>query len=162
MVPSDTGTTPVAKAERQAVLEENGSRFASRDIWLGLAGKLDEAELEVEGLGLLLLSEINGDVRAEIMTDQSAVLLSDDKVKKINRRAYERTLLQAGVVDPASPKGARLPMFKLADMDQVMKIGGAKIGAVIDKIEELSLLGRYMPSAEGKAASNGTQTSAGD
>jgi hypothetical protein len=78
---------------------------------------------------------------------------------KLDRRAYERRLLLHGVLDPASPEGNRLPLLQPADIDRVFKIGGAKIGVVIDTIERLSMLGRYAVSAEGN--SNGTQSSAG-
>lgn len=142
------------------------SRFASRDDFLAAAGRLSEEEVDVPGLGLLLLGEIGADVRADITTDQSAVLLTPEKdekgnvnVRKLDRRSYERRLLLHGVLDPGSPEGNRLALLQPGDIDRVFKIGGAKIGVVIDTIERLSMLGRYAASAEGN--SNGTPSSAG-
>ncbi len=134
--------------------------YASREDWLAAAGHLAEERRHVDGLGWLLLGEIGADVRADITTEQSAVLLApEDKPRKLDRRAYERRLLLHGVLDPDSPEGARLPLLQPGDIDRVFKIGGAKIGTVIDTIERLSLLGRYAQSAEGN--SNGTPSSAG-
>ena len=115
----------------------------------------------MEGIGLLLLSEIDGVTRASIMTEQSAVALSEDKIKKINRQQYEQILLVGGVVDPMSPPEARKPMFSPADAALLMKVGGSKIGRVVDVIERLSLLGQYAPRAEGNspATQNGAGTS---
>ncbi len=126
--------------------------FASRDDWLAAAGKLKEAELEVEGIGRLLLSEISGAARAAIVSAQSAGLLAD--AKRIDAVAYQRALLSAGVVDPSSPKEARTPLFGRGDIDRVMGIGGAKIAQIVDKIEELSALGGY----QGRAEENSTAT----
>ena len=144
----------------------SGPVFASREDWLAAAGRLAEETVDVPGLGLLLLGEIGADVRADITTDQSAVLLIPDKdekgvanVRKLDRRAYERRLLLHGVLDPGSPEGARLPLLQPGDIDRVFKIGGAKIGTVVDVIERLSMLGRYAVSAEGN--SNGTRSSDG-
>ena len=161
MNPSETAAKPTSKTADhpdEAVVAE--APFASRDDWLAAAGRLAEERKYVEGLGWLLLGEIGADVRADITTEQSAVLLTpEDKPRKLDRRAYERRLLLHGVLDPASPKGNRLPLLQPGDIDRVFKIGGAKIGAVIDTIERLSLLGRYAQSAEGN--SNGTPSSAG-
>lgn len=134
-----------------AVADEVTKKFVSRDSWLNLAGVLKEEEHNVEGLGLLLLSEITGDVRADIVAAQSVGLLADQK--KIDAKTYQRTLIQNGVVDPESPKGARSPMFRPGDMDSVMKLGGSKIAEIIDVIERLSSLGQYSGVAEGNSDS---------
>jgi hypothetical protein len=167
MNPPENATKSPAKMEVESLEFEPDPRdmpapprFASREDWLAAAGHLAEEERHVDGLGWLLLGEIGADVRADITTDQSAVLLAPEgEVRKLDRRAYERRLLLHGVLDPASPEGNRLPLLQPADIDRVFKIGGAKIGVVIDTIERLSMLGRYMQSAEGN--SNGTQSSAG-
>ena len=134
-------------------------KFASRDDWLNLAGVLKEEEHNVEGLGTLLLSEVTGAVRAEIMATQSEGLLADKK--KVDAASYQRTLLQHGVVDPSSPAGDRKPLFRPGDMERVMRIGGAKIAEVVDHIERLSGLGVYTGEAEknSEASQNGATTS---
>lgn len=134
---------------------ENG--FVSRESWLAQAGKLREAEHTVEGLGKLLLSELTGGARAAIQTNQSTGLLAD--LKRIDVSAYQRALLLQGVMDPSSPVGDRKPLFSAGDMDAVMKVGGAKIESVIDKLEELSGLGKSQASAEGNSPA--TPSSAG-
>lgn len=133
--------------------------FASRDEWLNLVGHLKEEEHTIEGLGKLLLSEIAGDVRADIVAAQSVGLLADKK--SIDAKAYQRTLLQNGVVDSTSPVGARTSLFRPGDMDRVMKLGGGKIAEVIDHIERLSGLGQYSGVAEGNSetSQNGASTS---
>lgn len=134
-------------------------KFASREDWLNAVGVLKEEELKVEGLGLLIVSEITGEARADIVGHQSVGLLAEHK--KIDAKTYQRQLIQAGVVDPASPKGDRKPMFRPGDMDQVMKIGGGKIAEIVDAIERLSALGNYGAATEGNSDStqNGASTS---
>jgi hypothetical protein len=147
--------SPVKSAEAVAP----GTKFVSRDEWLNLAGHLREEEHTVDGLGTLLLSEIAGDVRADIVAAQSVGLLADQK--KIDAKAYQRTLLQHGVVDPNSPPGARTSLFRPGDIDRAMKLGGGKIAEVIDHIENLSGLGQYAGAAEGNSETsrNGDSTS---
>ncbi len=164
--PETTTKIPAPTLEVDPLPAKEKSRFASRDDFLAAAGRFSEEEVAVPGLGLLLLGEIGADVRADITTDQSAVLLIPDKdekgvanVRKLDRRSYERRLLLHGVLDPSSPEGNRLPLLQPSDIDRVFKIGGAKIGTVVDVIERLSMLGRYSTSAEGN--SNGTPSSAG-
>lgn len=142
-----------------AEVEAAEKKYVSRDEWLNLAGHLKEEEHTVEGLGTLLLSEIAGDVRADIVAAQSVGLLADQK--KIDAKAYQRTLLQHGVVDPSSPQGARTSLFRPGDMDRVMKLGGGKIAEIVDKIEKLSGLGQYAGAAEGNSETslNGDSTS---
>ena len=149
-------STPDTKAP-----EAKAPVFATRDNWLTSAGKLNEEEKNIEGIGLMLLSEIGADVRAEILTEQQSVaLFAEGAAKKLDRKWYEKKILLAGVLDPTSPEGARLPLFKPGDMDTVMRNGGAKIAEVVDSIEKLSLMGRYVQSAEGN--SNGATNSGGN
>ncbi len=122
--------------------------FASREDWFGAAGKLAEEFVHVEGIGKLLLSEVTGEVRADIMSDQSAVLLTEGPNKKLDQKSYHKKLLLAGVVEPSSPPESRLPFFRPGDVDRAMKVGGAKIAKVIDVIERLSGLGQYAGLAE--------------
>lgn len=154
-------TNTDAKPTATEVAEAPAKKYLSREDWIGNAGKFNEEEKEVPGLGLMILSEIGADVRADILTEQQSVaLFAEGAAKKLNRRSYEKTLLQAGVRDPLSPPGARLPLFKAGDMDTVMQIGGSKIGEVVDTIERLSLMGRHTVSAEGN--SNGATNSGGN
>lgn len=146
-----------AKVATTPSAEEVVKKFLSRDEWLNQAGVLKEEEKYVDGFGWLLLSEITGDARADIVGRQSVGLLADQR--KVDAKDYQRSLILAGVVDPTSPKGDRKPMFRPADMDRVMKIGGQKIADVVDAIEHLSALGAYQGSAEGNSES--TQNGAG-
>ncbi len=168
MTPSDTAARSAAKAESLPADDpgpvgekgEIGVSFLSRELLLASAGKLNEETHTVEGLGTLLLGEIGADIRAEILTEQQSVaLFAEGAAKKLDRKWYEKKILLAGVLDPASPEGARLPLLKPGDMDAVMRIGGAKIAEVVDVIERLSLMGRHIASAEGN--SNGAANSAG-
>lgn len=143
--------SPVAEAPNKAVDKEEGKKFLSREDWLNQAGLLAEEEHYVEGLGWLLLSEISGDARADIVGRQSVGLLAESR--RIDAKDYQRSLLLAGVVDPGSPKGDRRPMFRPGDMDKVMRVGGAKIADVVDAIERLSALGGYQGAAEGNSDS---------
>jgi hypothetical protein len=153
MSPANQTETPIE------VTTPTEKKFASREDWLNNVGVLKEKEVEIEGLGLLLLSEITGEARAEIVGWQSVGLLADQK--KIDAKMYQRQLIQAGVVDPSSPPGDRKPMFRPGDMDRVMKIGGGKIAEIVEEIEKLSALGAYAGAAEGNSDStqNGASTS---
>lgn len=139
--------------------EEIVKKFLSRDEWLNQAGVLKEEEKFVDGLGWLLLSEVTGDARADIVGRQSVGLLAENR--RIDAKDYQRSLILAGVVDPNSQKGDRKPMFRPADMDRVMRVGGGKIAEVVDAIEALSALGAYQGGAEGnsEATPNGAGTS---
>ena len=140
--------TPLA-AKTEIMEPPVKSRFLSREDLLGAANHLKEEEKKIEGLGTLLLSEITGDVRAELIGQQATGMMAD--TKKFDRKGYERTLIQAGVLDPTSAPGARTTLFRLGDMDRVMKIGGAKIADIVDVIERLSSLGQYSGAAEGNS-----------
>ncbi len=127
---------------------QNG--FVTRDAWLAQAGKFKERTIHVDGLGEVLLMEISGAARAAIQSQQSAGLLSD--VKRVDAAAYQRALILAGVADPASPEGARRPLFTAGDMDRVMGVGASKIEVIVTALEELSGLGaEAVKSAEGNS-----------
>lgn len=134
-------------ASKSAVVAEP----VTRDIWLNAGQKLDEEWLDIEGLGKVLVSEVTAKARAEIMTIQSTSLLTEVG-KSVDHLGNQKTLLLAGVLDPASPEGARRPLFHKDDIDKVMEIGASKVAAIIDAIERLSKLGRYTASAEGNSA----------
>lgn len=117
--------------------QDNG--YVSRDGWLAQSGKFKEEEIEVDGLGKVLLMEISGTVRAQIQSQQSRGLLAD--ARSVDAVSYQRALLLAGVADPKSPEDARTPLFQKGDMDRVMGIGGGKIQQIVDVLEKLSGLG---------------------
>ena len=130
------------------------TKFASREDWFAAAGKLNEEAVTVEGIGELLCSEVSAEVRADIMSDQSAVLLTEGPNKKLDQKSYHKKLLLAGVVDPLSDPESRKPFFAPGDADKAMKIGGAKVAKVIDVIERLSGLGQYAGLAEKNSGSS--------
>jgi hypothetical protein len=142
---------PPAPAAPAAPPPAAAPEFVGRDQWLGAGSKLAEDVVAVEGLGKVLVSEITAKVRAEIMTIQSSGLLTEVG-KSIDHLRHQKTLLLAGVIDPASPEGGRTPLFKEGDIDQVMQLGASKVEQIIDAIERLSKLGRYATSAEGNSA----------
>lgn len=159
MSSSETVTKPKVTAP-EPIEADVASPFASREDWLAAAGHLSEEIVDVPGLGKLLLGEVSGDVRADIAADQAAIVLAPEgEPRRYDVRSYQRRLLLHGVLDPESPRDARLPLLQPADIDRVMKIGGSKIATVVSTIERLSMLGQYAASAEGN--SNGTPSSAG-
>ncbi len=161
MSPASTKTPPAAETDlEQPVPVANG--FASRAQILDAAGSFAEEEHDLEGVGKLLLSEISGAARANILGQMATAIEGNKLTDPSWTTKYQKTLLQHGVVDPASPAGARVPLFKDGDMDRLMQLGGAKIQDVVDAVERLSRMGRYQESAEGNSAAatqNGASTS---
>lgn len=149
--PDEPKTPPAPKSDPAPA--SAAPEFVGREQWLGAGSKLAEDVVEVEGLGKVLVSEITAKVRAEIMTIQSSGLLTDVG-KSIDHLRHQKTLLLAGVVDPSSPEGARVPLFKEGDIDAVMQLGASKVEKIIDAIERLSKLGRHATSAEGNSATS--------
>lgn len=149
--------TPAKPDEQQT---EVIKRFLTREDILSAANKLKEEETQIEGLGTLLLSEITGSVRADLIAQQATGMMADQK--KFDRQSYERTLIQAGVMDPSSPPGGRTTLFRMGDMDRVMKLGASKIETIVTTIERLSSMGESAGVAEGNSATsrNGGGTSA--
>lgn len=146
-----TATKPSTPPAPAAVPAKEGSEFVGREAWLSAGSNLAEAVVEVEGLGKVIVREVTARIRAELMTMQSKGLIAEVG-KMIDHLAAQKLLLEHGVVDPASPQGARQPLFKAGDIDQVMSLGASKVEKIIDKIEELSRLGKYQTSAEGNSA----------
>jgi hypothetical protein len=151
--------TTEAPVKQQEIPVDNGPVYLTRDAMLSAANKLKEETKNVEGLGTLLLSEITAETRADLIGQQATGMMAD--TKKFDRKGYERTLIQAGVMDPQSPPGGRSTLFRPGDMDRVMRIGGGKIAEIIDTIERLSSLGQYSGAAEGNSETtpNGAGTS---
>lgn len=144
-----------APARKPAASKSAPAEPVTRDLWLSAGQNLAEEWLEIEGLGKVLVSEITAKARAEIMTLQSSGLLTEVG-KSVDHLANQTTLLLKGVMDPASPEGARQPLFRADDVDEVMQIGASKIAVIIDAIERLSKLGRYTASAEGNSVTSPT------
>ena len=139
----------MALSDSEPTLDVAGAakKYATRDDFLGAAGNLAEEELDVDGVGTLILSEITGADRAKII-GKSAQAMNDGA---LDLAAYQGSLLLAGVVDPSSPKGARNPLLKEADLGRIMKLGAAKVQEIVDVIERLSLMGRFSGVAEGNS-----------
>ena len=127
----------------------SGNGFASRTDILDAAGRFAEEEHDLEGVGKLLLSEISGAARAKILGQMATAIEGNKLADPTWTTKYQKTLLQNGIVDPESAPGNRTPMFKEADLDRLMQLGGAKIQDVVDAVERLSRMGRYQESAEG-------------
>ena len=161
MSPPSTKTPPAAEAVAVAA-EPALNGFASRTDILGAAGHFAEEEHELEGVGKLLLSEISGAARAEILGQMATAIEGEKLTDPTWTSKYQKTLLRHGIVDPSSPPAARTPLFKEGDLDAVMQLGGGKLGKIIDAIERLSRMGRYQESAEKNSAAtqNGASTSA--
>lgn len=154
-----TPTAEVTTEQAQTVVKETFDevkKFLDRTGFLNQVGVLREEEKYIDGLGWVLLSEISGLDRAMIVGVQSLGLLAEQR--KIDRVAYERALILAGVIDPSSPKSDRKPLFRPGDMDRVMRLGGQVIAEIVDGIESLSALGTYSGAAEG----NSDSTQSGD
>lgn len=149
-MPTDETSEVAAPAAAVSALPD-AVQFASRDDFLNAAGKFAEETFHVDGIGNLLLSEISGEARADILGSMASALQSDPTTGekgKLDTNGYQRRLLLAGVVDANSPEGDRKPLFKAGDLDRVMKVGGAKIQTVCGAIERLSKMGRWQTSAE--------------
>ena len=146
------GVEEEAVEEAAASVPEAARRFASRDDVLDAAGRFAEDEHEIEGIGLLLLSEISGEARARILGKMGMALENGKLVDPAWTSQYQRLILLSGVVDPSSPPGARTPLFREGDMDRLMKVGGSKIAEATEVVERLSKMGRFQESAEGNSA----------
>lgn len=116
----------------------------------------DEAEVDVPGLGVVLVGEISGDERARIMEAAARAI----QAEQVDIRGYQKQMLAAGILDPSSPKGARVPLLRHEDIDAVMKLGAAKIRFLIDEIERLSGMGAHsFASAEKNSAPTPSESS---
>ena len=146
------GVEEEAVEEAAAPVPEAARRFASRDDVLDAAGRFAEEEHEIEGRGWLVLSEISGEARAKILGKMGMALEDGKLVDPAWTSQYQRLILLNGVVDPGSPMGARLPLFREGDMDRLMRLGGSKITEAVAVVERLSKMGRFQESAEGNSA----------
>lgn len=105
-----------------------------RDQLLARSGKLREATVVVDDLGPVLVRELSGDERAMVIETQAEAAQRG----KPDIKAYQRSLLLCGLVDPDSPEGARRPLLEKGDLDAAMKLGANTIDALTTRIEELS------------------------
>lgn len=103
-----------------------------RDAFLGHSGKLREDLVEIRGLGPVLVKELNGIERAEVIETQAT------GSRGVDVKGYQRMLLLYGLADPESPEGARTPLLRKEDLDQAMRLGAAAIERLCERIEELS------------------------
>lgn len=115
-----------------SIAEPEASAPVGRDAFLGHSGKLREDTVQVPGLGDVLVKELNGNERAEVIETQA------QNRGKVDVKGYQRMLLLYGLADPDSPEGARTPLLKKEDLDQAMRIGAAALERLCDRIEELS------------------------
>jgi len=118
----------------------------------------EEKLVRVPGLGPVLVGEISGDERATIVEAQIDAIQNE----RANVRGYQKKILAYGILDPVSPEGARVPLFREADVDALMKLGAAKIRLLVEEIERLSGMGpAALASAEGNSdgTRNGSSTS---
>jgi hypothetical protein len=105
-----------------------------RDALLARSGKLEEARVEIDGLGHVVVRELSGAQRAALMQAQVEAAQGGN----LDILGYQRQLLLYGLVDPDSPEGAREPLLEKADLDMAMGLGGGLVDALCTRIEELS------------------------
>lgn len=138
---------------------EAGNGFLSRDDLLKAVSLRAEEIVDVPGLGKVLCGEIGGDVRAALI----GKMASDAQGQRdYDRVAYEKRLLLGGILDPSSPPDARTPLLRSADADALMKLGAAKVQALVSAVERLSGMGPdAIQRAEGNSgpAGSGSPTS---
>lgn len=135
MTPPDAAPLPGADTIEPEKALPAPPVFLTRDQLVGdTKGWLEEAVVEVEGVGKVLVGELTGMDRAQIVSLQAQNLRRD----KVDLASYQKQVLAKGILDPSSPPGARTPLLRGSDMDALMKKGGRKIGIIVDKIEELS------------------------
>lgn len=112
-------------------------KYGGRNEILARAGKLNEAEVEIDGV-TYIVRELDGLERAHLIGIQATARIGN----KVDLEAWQRQIMLYGVVDPASPQGAREPAFTDADMATVMTAGAGFLEPLVEKIEELSGLGQ--------------------
>ena len=127
--------------------------YADRATLLALGGELEEATVTIARKGkpslTLLIRELTGDERADLITKQAAAY----QAGKVEIKQYQQDLMVAGIADPASPEGARLPLLKSGDAGAIMKLGGSKVKIICDAIQELSgMTPEAQADAEGNSA----------
>jgi hypothetical protein len=95
----------------------------------------DEKLVDVPGLGPVLIGEISGTDRADILSTQ----VDQARANTIDVKGYQRRLLAGSVLDPTSPPEERRGAFSsMAEAASFMRLGGGKIRHLIDAIEEFS------------------------
>lgn len=151
---SPKSPTAIVEPEAEPTLEATASQngHADRESFLALIGDLAENAVElVDSTGRkvsVLVRELTGAERAELITLQAEAYQKGS----LKIREYEQKLLMAGVADPSTPKGARLPLLRSGDAEQMMKLGASKVQKLVSEIESLSGMGAAaMVRAEGNS-----------
>lgn len=121
----------------------------TRDGLLQQAGKLREELVALAEAGDVLVRELTGADRAEIVQAQAEAYQD----KKVDIAGYQKRILLAGITDADSPAGNRQPLLRPDDADRLMQLGGGVIATLVKAIERLSGLGQDAEkSAEGNSA----------
>lgn len=95
----------------------------------------EETIVDVPGLGPVLIGEISGTERADILSHQVELARKD----RVDVKGYQRKLLLSSMLDPTSPEGERTPAFTSnAEASTFMQLGGGKIRHLVDEIERFS------------------------
>ncbi len=157
--PQAKTTTMTLPASEVAFVEPSLNGFADRAALLALGGELEEDTVVIERKGKpsisLLIRELTGDERADLITKQADAYQNG----KVEIKAYQQDLMVAGIADPSSPEGARLPLLKAGDAAAIMKLGGSKVKVICDAIQNLSGMS---PEAQTDAEGNSASTPSGD
>lgn len=126
-------------------------QYVSRDAALAGGKNLKEKDVATT-LGTFRCRELSGNARAEVIEAQANALTEEEGGKRVDVKGYQRNVIVAGVIDPASPDDDRQPLLKATDMTQFMQNGSSVIVALVQAIEELSGLGQFAAKrAEGNS-----------
>ena len=120
--------------------ESTAPRFLTRDELLSPPA-LDERIVTLDGFGDVLCGEMTGEQRGNILSEQAQDTQAgeDGKPGKVDLMSFQRKVLAAGILDPESPREARVPLLRAADVGVLMKkLGGSKVDLLLTAIMELS------------------------
>lgn len=124
----------------------------SRDAFLSSLGKLAEEDVEVDGLGTVLVREMTGKQRAQLLE----VLAPAASGGKADLVRYQQMLLELGLVDPADGQ----PLLDMqTSADVLAGLGASKIEQLCSAIERVSGLSK---SANERAEKNSETTPSSD
>ena len=124
----------------------------SRDAFLAHVGRLAEELVDVPAMGKVLVRELSGRARAEVLQ----LLAPAASGGKADIGAYQKMLLENGLIDPESPKDERRPLLDVTNRDKVMELGASKVEALCKAIERLS--GLDAKAAESAEKNSGNET----
>lgn len=124
----------------------------SRDAFLSHVGQLAEEVIDVAGLGRVLVRELTGAQRAQVLTALAPA--AQGAAPDIGE--YQKLLLRLGLIDPADGK----PLLDLATVERAMDLGASKVEALCSAVERLSgLSGKAPESAEKNSATTESSSS---